>query len=144
MENLIITKSPEETITAGFKYASGIALGDIIGLKGNLGSGKTQFVKGVCKYFQVSEIVNSPTFLIVNEYKGIEPVSKNPIHIHHFDLYRISSKEELETIGFEEYITKNSICIIEWCGIAEEFELKNMKKVYFDYGSSENERIIQL
>jgi tRNA threonylcarbamoyladenosine biosynthesis protein TsaE len=143
-EDIIISDSEECTISTGKEYAKSILPGEVIGLKGNLGSGKTQFVKGVGEYFQVKDVINSPTFLIVNQYQGIDPRSNKEITINHFDLYRLRFKEELETIGFMDYINENSICIIEWCELAEEYLSDGFKEVHFDFGDKENERIIKI
>ena len=77
-------------------------------LRGELGSGKTTLVKSVLKKMGINEVVTSPTFSILNEYY----VEGNIIY--HFDLYRIENKEELEVIGFEDYIYSQNICFIEW------------------------------
>jgi tRNA threonylcarbamoyladenosine biosynthesis protein TsaE len=140
--DIILSDSEECTISIGKDFAESLKPGEVIGLKGNLGSGKTQFVKGVGEYFQVKDVVNSPTFLIVNQYPGIDPKSNKVITINHFDLYRLRFKEELETIGFTDYINDKSICIIEWCELAEEYLSDSFKEVYFDFGDKENERII--
>jgi tRNA threonylcarbamoyladenosine biosynthesis protein TsaE len=141
--NKIISHSPEETISIGKEYASSLRANNIVGLFGNLGSGKTQFVKGVCKYFKVNEVVNSPTFIIVNEYKGIDDYSKVSININHFDLYRLKNVNQLIEIGIESYANENSICLIEWAELADVYFKGNLKRVNFDYGKSENERTIK-
>jgi len=143
-EEKIISDSVKSTINAGKKYAKSILPGEIIGLKGNLGSGKTQFVKGIGEYFKVKDVINSPTFLIVNQYSGINPETNKEITINHFDLYRLRYKEELETIGFSDYINENSVCIIEWCELAEEYLSYSFKEVLFDFGKKKNERLIKL
>lgn len=94
----------------------------------------------MCKYFQVRDVVNSPTFLIVNEYKGI--IEEKEININHFDLYRLKSETELSSIGFDNYISTDSICLIEWPDLASEHLGIKLKTVNFDYGKNENERII--
>lgn len=138
-----ISKSQDETIEIGKNYAANLPAGSVIGLKGNLGTGKTQFVKGVAAYFEVNEIVNSPTFLIVNEYVS-NIASNSGLKIFHFDLYRINSPDELSTIGFDEYINnENSISLIEWSEMAEKYLNKHLKTVTFEYGEEENERIIK-
>ena len=76
-------------------------------LYGDLGAGKTQFVKGICDAFKVNEVVNSPTFTIVNEYHGTMPV-------FHIDLYRIKDIEEILGIGFDEYSEAGGVCLVEW------------------------------
>ena len=139
---MIVSKSEKETINAGRKFAETLKPGSVIGLKGNLGTGKTQFVKGICKYFNVQEVVNSPTFILVNEYTGYEE-DENEIKIYHFDLYRLKSSAELEVIGFEEYISSDSIVLIEWPDIAEEYLNFKIDKVLMDYGAKTDERIIK-
>ncbi|MBN1633620.1 MAG: tRNA (adenosine(37)-N6)-threonylcarbamoyltransferase complex ATPase subunit type 1 TsaE [Ignavibacteria bacterium] len=141
----INSKSPGETLEAGKNYAEKyISEGDIIGLNGELGSGKTVFVKGVAAYFSVKDIVNSPTYLIVNEYKGVHPVSKISLNIYHFDFYRINNLSEFDIIGFKEYLKNdNSVSIIEWSCLAEKYLNITLKKVYFNYGNNENSRIIK-
>ena len=80
----------------------------IILLRGELGSGKTTLVKSVLKKMGINDCVTSPTFSIVNEYDFSENI------IYHFDLYRIEKIEELDIIGFEDYIYSQNICFIEW------------------------------
>lgn len=84
--------------------------------------------------------MNSPTFLIVNEYKGI--FQSKEININHFDLYRLKSENELASIGFDSYFSPDSICLIEWPDLASEHLGIKLKSVNFDYGKNENERII--
>lgn len=144
MKGKYLSNSPEETFELGTKYAQRLKLKDVVGLQGQLGSGKTQFVKGIAKYFNVKDIVNSPTFLILNEYIGKDPVQKNEIKINHFDFYRIESINELDVLGFDDFINNNSICLIEWCELAEAYMNTKLKKVRFDYGDRANERIINI
>ncbi len=84
----------------------------IIILKGDLGVGKTTLTQRIMKNLGVKEDVSSPTFAIVNEYQG---------PIYHFDLYRIKDAEELEEIGFFEYLDSENMCLIEWPEIAEPY-----------------------
>lgn len=136
-ETIILSDSPEATFEAGRNYASSLKGGDVVGLFGDLGSGKTQFTKGICSAFGINEGVSSPTFIIVNEYAG------DATGIAHFDLYRINDPGELKEIGIENYIHDGSICIIEWPELALSF-LNDMKKVFFEYGQNENQRIIRI
>ena len=94
----------------------------IVLLRGELGSGKTTLVKSVLKKMGVNECVTSPTFSIVNEYDFSENI------IYHFDLYRIENIEELDVIGFEDYIYSQNICFIEW----PEIVLNNINLKYLD------------
>jgi tRNA threonylcarbamoyladenosine biosynthesis protein TsaE len=105
----IITNTPEETVNFGKSLAKKIKIGDIIALFGDLGSGKTQIVKGICSGLGVSEIVNSPTFIIVNEY-----FTPSEICIFHLDLYRLKTEDEVINIGFEDYLNNGGIILIEW------------------------------
>ncbi len=108
-----ITLSEKETIEAGKKFAKNLKLGDVVALYGDLGSGKTQFIKGICEFFHVAELVTSPTFTIINQYKG--KVSNKRFPIYHLDLYRIKNENELMEIGFDECIfADDSIKLVEW------------------------------
>lgn len=81
----------------------------IIAFNGEMGAGKTTFIKAICNVLGVQETVSSPTFSIVNEYKG----NNNQI-IYHFDFYRIEKTEEAYNLGYEEYLYSNAYCFIEW------------------------------
>lgn len=105
----VITKNESETINLGVEIASSLKGGDVIALYGDLGSGKTRLVKGICQGLDVKQMVNSPTFIIVNEYS-----SQNFHKIYHFDLYRMRSEDEVLQMGFEEYINTEGIVLIEW------------------------------
>lgn len=135
-----ISKSESDTINLGLKFASSLSQGDIIGLSGDLGTGKTHFVKGICEYFQVVDNVNSPTFLIVNEYSAMK--DNHFFEIYHFDLYRIKTTNELINLGLDNYFNKNSIVLVEWIENAENFISPNYS-VKFSHGADENERIIE-
>jgi len=138
---MIVSKSAEETINAGKNFAETLKPGSILGLKGDLGTGKTQFVKGICEYFNVENVVNSPTFIIVNEYNG-KSGNGQIIQIYHFDLYRLKFSSELEVIGFNEYLNSEAIVLIEWPKIAEEYLRLKIDTVFFEYGQKADERTI--
>lgn len=140
--NKLFSNSPDETFSIGYEYAKDLKPGDITGLFGNLGSGKTQFVKGICAYFDVKEIVISPTFIIVNEYSGTDKNTGNLLKINHFDLYRLKNISEFKEIGLDNYISSDTICLIEWAELADQYINGNMKKVFLDHGNNETERII--
>ncbi|QNK62821.1 tRNA (adenosine(37)-N6)-threonylcarbamoyltransferase complex ATPase subunit type 1 TsaE [Pedobacter sp. PAMC26386] len=80
----------------------------IFAFEGEMGAGKTTFIKVLCKKLGVTEVVNSPTFSIVNEYDAAGQV------IYHFDFYRIKNLQEVFDIGYEEYFYSGNICLIEW------------------------------
>jgi tRNA threonylcarbamoyladenosine biosynthesis protein TsaE len=108
-----VTFTDDETRKLGFEFAKTLKQGDVVALYGGVGAGKTEFIKGVCDYFKVEEIVTSPTFTIMNKYFG--DINGEEITIFHIDLYRIKSPKELSEVGFEECVfSENSIKLIEW------------------------------
>jgi tRNA threonylcarbamoyladenosine biosynthesis protein TsaE len=94
-----ITTSVEETIALGRSFARSLKRGDVVALVGELGSGKTQFVKGVCEGLNVRSTVTSPTFVVLNRYEGRDEIG-NELLVHHLDLYRIRSTQELYDLGY--------------------------------------------
>ena len=109
----IITNSPEETEKVGFDVAELIkndtTLPSFIALYGDLGVGKTAFVRGFTKLFSPNALVRSPTFALVNEYP-----SKESRRVFHFDMYRITDEDDLYSIGYYDYLDDGSICLVEW------------------------------
>ena len=104
----LISNSEEETKLCAQRFARQLKVGDIVFLKGDLGAGKTTFVKGLARAFKVaSKKVNSPTFVLMNYYKGKLP-------IYHFDLYRLGDPKEFDTLDFDEYFYGKGISLIEW------------------------------
>ena len=101
--------SANDTMRLGESLGACLSKGTAIGLIGDLGSGKTCFVKGIYKKLANKEplLVTSPTFTIVHEYKAAIP-------IFHFDVYRIKGIDDFHTIGFEDYLERGGICIVEW------------------------------
>ena len=113
--------SPQETIAIGRQIAATLKLGDVVYLFGDLGSGKTVFVKGICQGLGVKEEVTSSSFVIATEYKGRMPIS-------HIDLYRLDQKN-VAALPVDEYLLENGITIIEW---ADRINIKNGLRVKFD------------
>lgn len=108
MKNNIITCSAEETYQAGRQFGLTLAPSSVIAFNGNLGAGKTTFIRGVAVAFGIEECdVCSPTFIYLNIYQGKLP-------FYHFDLYRIPSAREFIDAGFEEFLHTGGICCIEW------------------------------
>jgi tRNA threonylcarbamoyladenosine biosynthesis protein TsaE len=103
----------EDTIKLGEVLGRLLGPGDIVALKGGLGTGKTVLVKGIAKGLGIKEEPNSPTFVIMNAYRGRVP-------LYHFDLYRISGKKELEGIGYEDYFFGDGVTVVEWADRVEE------------------------
>lgn len=109
----IIAEGVEETIIIGEKLGALVNSGDIVCLTGDLGTGKTHFVKGFAKGLKIEDYITSPTFTIVNEYQG-------RLKLNHFDVYRIEDPDEIHAIGFDEYIFSPAVSIIEWANFIEE------------------------
>ena len=131
----IITRSPEETIRVAEKLGSLIGAGDMIAFKGGLGAGKTTFTRGLAIGLGMKDVVSSPTFALVNDYRG------ERITLYHFDMYRISTEEELESTGFYDYPFEENAAVIEWSENISEFLPENA--IYVTINTiSENEREI--
>jgi len=115
MEALTLrSESESQTILQGEQFAADLQHGDIVALEGELGAGKTEFVKGICRFFAVEDLVTSPTFAIINQYDGITPEGA-PVKIYHVDLYRIDSPAELAEVGFDDMVfAHDAIKLIEW------------------------------
>lgn len=120
----ILMKNERETTELGYKLGSLIDFPAIVCLSGDLGAGKTTFVQGFSKGLGVSENITSPTFTIVNEYNG-------RLKLYHFDVYRISSSDEMYEIGFDEYISSDAVCIIEWAEMIEDL-LQGIEKLWIE------------
>ena len=109
-------KSPEATIAAGERLALSLDAGDVLCLKGELGAGKTTFVKGMIRALQGKEtlFLGSPTYTLVQEYRFKKP------YVYHFDFYRLKSAGEIWNIGWEEYLGGDGICVVEWADLFPE------------------------
>ena len=108
----ITTHSAAETVELGKRIGASLKGGEVFALIGNLGTGKTHLIKGISLGLAAHDPdqVNSPTFVMVNEYFGREGL----IHIYHIDAYRIETVAEFEALGFEEYCRPDSVVLIEW------------------------------
>ena len=123
---IIITNTPEETKDLGERLGRLLKDGDIVCLYGELGAGKTTFVQGIAKGLDIKEgFVASPTFVIVNEYKGRLP-------LYHIDLYRLNSLSEIEDIGILEYLKGKGVTVIEWAEKAEEILPEERLTIYLE------------
>ena len=108
-----IVTAVDETYEIGEQLGALVNSGDIICLIGDLGTGKTHLAKGIAKGLGVDDHITSPTFTIVNEYMG-------RLKLNHFDVYRVNDPDEIEAIGFDEYIFSDGVSIIEWANYIEE------------------------
>jgi tRNA threonylcarbamoyladenosine biosynthesis protein TsaE len=100
-------KDAEATLNLGIKLGQSLKPGDVIALYGGLGAGKTVFAKGIAKGLDITDEVTSPTFTLLRQYQG-------RLALCHFDLYRIEDDQELEHIGFFDYLGGDNVCVIEW------------------------------
>lgn len=111
-----ITNSEAETEALGAQFGRAVPDGSVAAFYGELGSGKTAFVRGMAEGMGIDALVNSPTFTIVNEYIG-------PRSLFHFDMYRLGSADELYDIGWEDYLGRNGVCAVEWSeNVSDAFE----------------------
>ena len=111
---VIETNSPEETFRVGKELGEKAYAGQVFTLTGDLGVGKTVFTQGLAKGLGIEKPVNSPTFTIVQEYED------GRLPFYHFDVYRIGAVEEMDEIGYEDYIQGEGVCLIEWANLIEE------------------------
>jgi len=133
-----ITNSQEETFDVGYELGKKAKKGDIFGLIGDLGTGKTILAKGIAKGLGIDEEITSPTFTLLEVYEAAIP-------LYHFDLYRISDDSELENLFFEEYWYDDGVSVIEWAEramkrlpndifiIKLEYTGKNRRKITIDH-----------
>lgn len=122
---MIILRNPQETFELGKEFASATQAGDVVVLCGDLGAGKTQFVKGLAAGLGVKTEVTSPTFTLVHEYPGTE------LTLFHIDLYRLEEPQEAVNIGLEEYVDSKGITAIEWGDKFPELMPKSSRWVRF-------------
>jgi len=111
----IISKNPQETHEFGKKIGKNLFPTSIIALIGKLGRGKTTLIQGIGQGLGITSPIKSPSFTLIHEYQGFLP-------LYHFDLYRLSSEEEIEHLGYEEYFfKKRGVVVIEWADKMESF-----------------------
>lgn len=103
-----VTSSPEETIEFAKRVGKLLRGGDILAYRGGLGAGKTTFTRGLALGMGLPDEVSSPTFALVNEYRN------ENVTMYHFDMYRIMNAEALETTGFYDYMSEDSVIVCEW------------------------------
>lgn len=110
----IVIESKDSLESAAKQFIAQMGDNKVFAFQGDMGAGKTTFIKAVCNELGVTESVASPTFAIINEYKDKEGSS-----IYHFDFYRINNIEEVFDFGYEDYFYSGNICFIEWPDIVE-------------------------
>jgi tRNA threonylcarbamoyladenosine biosynthesis protein TsaE len=130
-----ISNSPVETEAIGRQFAKELNMGSILALEGELGSGKTQFTKGLVAGLESSAPVTSPTFTIIHEY----PAGRLPIY--HFDFFRLENRESVARLGLDEYFFGDGISVIEWADRFPESIPEQARWILFEI-RSENARMI--
>lgn len=132
----IVSHNTEETENIGRKIAQKLDGNEVIALFGGLGMGKTAFTRGIAAGLDAGDSVSSPTFALVNEYSG-------KYNIYHFDMYRVTTWEDLYSTGFFDYID-TGVLVIEWSENIEGALPENAIRITIDKGNSDNERIFEI
>ncbi len=112
MRGEYLSGSAAETREYARRFASGLGPGDAVCLTGPLGAGKTEFIRGMAEVFGCEDQLSSPTFSLMNIYEGV--LRGRPVEVHHFDLYRLETEKELESTGFDEYLSGPFLSVVEW------------------------------
>ena len=127
--------SEEDTMRIAEEICADITGGTVIAFTGGMGMGKTAFVRGALKAFNNGSFVSSPTFSLVHDYGGTP-------HLYHFDMYRVTTLDDLYSTGFFDYLEDDSILFIEWSENIEDALPENTVRIEFSRTENEEERII--
>jgi tRNA threonylcarbamoyladenosine biosynthesis protein TsaE len=133
-----ISHSPADTESLGERFGRAAQAGLVVALSGDLGAGKTQFVRGLARGLGIAGRVHSPTFTLVNEYGG------GRLKLFHLDLYRLETAEQILSAGIEEYLSPDGVSVVEWAERIANCELRisNFKTVRIEiFGESERKII---
>lgn len=130
-----ISHSMSDTETLGQALAQKLRPNTVVACRGGLGMGKTALTRGIARGLGYSGRVTSPTFTIVNEYLGKTP-------LFHFDMYRLDSSDALFDIGWEDYLDRGGVCVVEWSENVADALPRDAVVVSFARGTDDNERII--
>jgi tRNA threonylcarbamoyladenosine biosynthesis protein TsaE len=131
-----ISNSPAETEKFGRQFTKKLSAGSVLALKGELGSGKTQFVKGLAAGLGSTTSVTSPTFTIAHEYSG------GHWPIYHFDFFRIEDRQSAERLGLDDYFFGDGVSVVEWADRFPDLIPESAQWISFEM-KSENERAIK-
>lgn len=129
--------SIDEIAKAASQFVEAMGESTVFAFYGKMGAGKTTFIKAVCEALGVRDVINSPTFAIVNEYldgKG-EP-------IYHFDFYRIKRPQEVLDIGYEDYVYSGNVCFMEWPELIEELLPEGVVKVTIEEEAAGSRKVV--
>ena len=128
----------EETWAAAGRFAAELKPGDVVALEGDLGAGKTTFVQGLAAALGATRPVTSPTFCIVSEHPA------DGMLVVHMDLYRLHGEEDVLQVGWEDYLSRGAVLVVEWPDRAGSLIPGNARHVRFEYGDDETTRIIMV
>ena len=134
-EKVIIIRNESETEKFGIELAGKLEPGAVIALEGDLGTGKTTLTKSIARGLGIDDVITSPTFNIVKEYRS------GRLPLFHFDVYRIGYVDEMYEIGYEEYFYGDGVCIVEWADRIEDLIPDDAIRIQIEYGDKEGERI---
>ncbi len=132
------TRGEGETWDVARRFAEALRPGDVVCLEGDLGSGKTTFTQGLCAALGAKRAVVSPTFCIVSEH----PAER--FLVVHMDLYRLQGEDDVLQVGWEDYLSRGAVLVVEWPDRAGSLIPADAKRVRFSYGDAEGERIIEV
>ena len=132
------SNSVAETESLGEELARRLEPGAVVAFSGDLGAGKTAFVRGMARGLGIGERVTSPTFTIVNEYEG------GRLPLFHFDMYRLGSADELFDIGWEDYLARGGVCAVEWSENVEDALEEDTIRVDIRRGDTDQQRRISI
>ena len=133
-----LSNSPGETEALGARLAGALGPGAVVAFTGDLGAGKTAFVRGMARGLGIPHRVTSPTFTIVNEYED------GRLPLFHFDMYRLGSADELFDIGWEDYLARGGGGAVEWGGNVEEALESDATRVEIRRGDTDEQRRIEI
>ncbi len=132
------SSSVQETEALGRALAQHLTPGTVVAFTGDLGAGKTAFVRGMAQGLGIAQRVTSPTFTIVNEYEG------GRLPLFHFDMYRLGSADDLFDIGWEDFLRRGGVCAVEWSETVQ--EALDADTIYVDIrrGAEDNQRVLTI
>ena len=128
--------SPAETQTLGRRFAQNVAAGSVLALQGELGSGQTQFTKGLVEGLGSQAVVTSPTFTIIHEYGG------GRLPVYHFDFFRLDDRARVTQLGLDDYFFGDGVCVVEWADRFPELIPSQAQWIQFEMQSPER-RVIK-
>ncbi|MVB11845.1 tRNA threonylcarbamoyladenosine biosynthesis protein TsaE [Caprobacter fermentans] len=131
------TSSPEETERLGEQIASGLKGGEVLALFGGMGMGKTALTRGIARGLGIPEGVSSPTFALVHEYKG-------RVTLYHFDMYRVTSWDDLASTGFFDDLDSGAVLVVEWSENIENALPPEAVRIHLHRGETDGERVIAI